>query len=1080
MITIKTFGEFDVKYNGVSLLDGTDVKRGLLLTYLWEQHAPMPRLEMARLLWTRVDDNTALVNLRSLLLRLRREGLGDHLDAGRSMLALVNRERIDYDVARIRTLTTNLEQASLHDLTVVAEIYRGPFLQTAMLNEHPQLEEWAATLRTEMEIRAIQALSRLVAQSIALGHADMILSYAEHLISLTPYDDQSQELYLRALASAGRVTDAINHFYQYQRLKRAAFHVDQVENRLSELVMALETSQHPPAFNQTVHVENLPAQSLNAEQNLPHRFPHIEYPSVGRYKETVRLLEMLDKGHRLISVIGVNGTGKTFFVRSQYEQLVARFGNAVYFADLRSGDMQPEQAVDRLFLAVAAVINWTPQPGSTLFEQVVAVLLEQKCCLILDNFETVQFAAPSVAALYKALPGVTILVTSSTQLRLPAESVLMLEGLSQTGIDQQAAVDKQADSRSFRESSAIPYTDAMYYFEQCMQREDLPYPIDDELRILIDSICRRVDGFPLAIELAARQVSYYSLLELATLIFRRPTEVAGTVDDLSPHHQVVWVILDNMWQMLSDNERCAFAELSVFAGAFHRDALLHVVPTSQTVYAGLINASLLHVDEPAWFSLHPIVKAYAAHRLPSDSEVYARHARYFLGMFAGDERVGNALISQRFSMPPFAIRCQADVMSAWRWAIAHNAWNLLDQALLRFSQYLVQTCQVEELIRQMSQLTEQLPQFEQRSRLQHRLAGRAASILGVYYDMLPDQPMTLWYERSLSSLNEADDPWGIAATALAYVDALLDSHSESWERIESLLSLAAQLIEDHQLEPLRLTLEYTSCAYFVYQGEWAKLRDTQRSLIAQVTDPANVASLSVQLFYAALLDRWSQVLLLVERVELDNTDILALPVAKQWGAHYLSNALAQSGDIDGAIAQRISILDDYADVKTQALLPIAYGELALWQHIAGDQLSAHRTAMESISYAQQNLNDLTTCFGQLFVASFFHLRGDTESALPLLNNVLVNSRHLQHPILIFSTLYHLAHVHAGRLPPDLVLQIMKIGAVSPVMHFVLRPLARTYLNAQDIKIPDESYSILWATSAADVKLLLKTIEEALG
>lgn len=1085
MLIIKTCGEFDVNYNGVSLLDGTDVKRGLLLIYLWEQPAPKSRLEMARLLWPRVDDNTALVNLRSLFLRLRREGLGGYLDAGRSTVALLNRDRIDYDVARIRSLTTKVDTASLHDLTVVADLYRGPFLQTAALDEHPELHDWAATLRVEMEIRAIQALSLLVAQSITLGHADMVLSYAEHLVSLTPYEDQSQELYLRALSASGRTSDALNHFYQYQRLKKSKFHTEQVDNRLSELVDELKVAQLEPSFPQTLAVQDLSEQAFLADPNLPHRFPYIEYPLVGRHLESRRLLAMLDKGDRLITVIGIAGVGKTFLVRSQYDLLVARFGRAVYYADLRSSDVQPEQAANTLLRAIAIAIGRRLQPNKPLFEDVVDALSGEKCCLILDNFETVQPAASSVFALLQRIPGLCILITSRQQLLLPLESVLLLEGLSQMPTQQEAISDKSLDGQSLGKSEAIPYSDAVRYFEQCMQRQDLRYRNGDNSRLLIDSICRDISGLPLAIQLIAMQVSFYSLSELAALVragYAVQSDAASeyAASGLSGGYHIVWTVLDSMWQMLNDNQRSVLIELSIFAGAFHRDALTRVVPAPRTVYNSLINASLLCVDEPAWCSLHPLVKVYGAQRLPADAVVYQRYAHHFLSLFASDDRLGGVLTSQPLSIPLSTVRCQADVTLAWQWATNHAAWDLLDSALLRFAQYLNLTSQQEELIRLVSQLLVQLPPFEERSRLQHQLAGRAAYILSIHHDILPGQPMELWYERSLLWLNAAGDPWDIVVAALAYVNELLNRQPKSWERVDSLLFMAAHLIKEHQLAKLQLDFDFTLCAYLLYQGDWAQLRDTQESLRARLAYTTNSAWIAAQFVYIAFLDDWEQMLWLIDYVEGDNIDKSALPTAKQWGAHYLGNALAQSGDIAGAIAQRLSIINGYVDVTTMPMLSMAYAELALWQHITGDQVSAYNSAMQSISYAQRNLNSINTCFAQLFVASFFYLSGHTERSVTLLHNVLAHGRQFQHPTLIFSTLYYLAQIHAHRLPADLVQHILKIGAVSPAMHYVLRPLAHANLTVQGIEITEAARSTLWATSATDVKVLLNAIEEALG
>lgn len=203
MLTINTLGQFNILLNGVSLLGGTDVKRGLFLAYLAEKRKPQPRLEMARMLWPGVDDSVAQVNLRSLLLRLRRDGLDKFINAGRTMVTLTQWHAIHYDLALLRALTNNLNQVTLAELKPAADLYQGTFLQSVLLDDYPHLDEWASVVRAEMEFLAVQVISTLVSQAISSGNTESVLHHAEHLVAMTPYDDNSQELYMRALAASG-------------------------------------------------------------------------------------------------------------------------------------------------------------------------------------------------------------------------------------------------------------------------------------------------------------------------------------------------------------------------------------------------------------------------------------------------------------------------------------------------------------------------------------------------------------------------------------------------------------------------------------------------------------------------------------------------------------------------------------------------------------------------------------------------------------------------------------------------------------------------------------------------------------
>ncbi|MBI1295675.1 hypothetical protein GC175_12045 [bacterium] len=1072
MLTIKTLGDFDILLNGVSQLSSTDVRRGLLFVYLWEKQTPQPRHEIAHLLWPWSDHNTALVNLRAFLLRLRREGLGDYLDAERNTVTLVNCDKIDYDAAHVRSLTVKLDQFELSDLIAAADRHRGTFLENVVLDEYPELDEWVGTIRAEIEIRIVQILSVLVMRGLNSERAEKILGYAEKLAALTPYEDDSQELYLLTLAKAGHVSKMLNHFHHYKRILREEMNVDQPGQKLIDLVERLKAPQIHPLATQIANVltkddEDRTAQEVSGDTSY---FPHIEHPMIGREVETNHLLSLLDREHRLITVVGIGGTGKTFFVRSQYQQLHTRFGNAIYYVDLRSATTQAQQTTQMLLLAISNSLHLKIQPGIPLFKQVAAVLKQSKCCLILDNFETVQSASQLVLDLLTAAAQSTILVTSRERLGVSIESVIGLGGLSrQTGATDTAQAS-EVETVSGGESAAVRY------FLQCAQRQDIRYTIDDEKRLWIETICRQVEALPLAIELTAMQLPFHSLQELAKQIGLNQAVLTSDIGELPGDHYSVWAVLESMWQTLDDDEQRVLAELSVFAGPFHREVMMTVASAPRKVYVRLINSSLLRMEEPAWFSLHPLVKQYAAHRLTSDT-VHERHARYFLNLFDGGLRIRQELVEQELSTPPLVMRYQADVMSAWTWAINHAAWDLLDHALLSFTQYLNLSRQNEELIHQMNELLAKLPIVEERDQRLHRLAGRAA------YRLASRQPsgVNLWFEGSLASLKAAGDPWDIAATALGYVGQILGGNRiTNWIQVEPLLSLAGELIEKHQLKPLQVALDFVACAYFLHKGDWANLRERHKALLERMVRPTFLFAQSGHMLFAAFVDNWQLIGWLIDRSEIDNKDTLALADAKQWAAHYQGSAIAQSGDIPCAIQQRQSVLSGYNKVSIQFMLPMVYGELALWQYSTGDLTAAQNAAQGALLHAGQKQNSLATAFGQLFVAAFHYLSGDITKAGPLLHDVLATGQQLHHTTMIFSPLYYLTLIHADQIPAELVQRILKIGAVSPAMHFVLRPPARSYVDQQNIEIIAEEWDDLWATNLTVVELLVKEVMECLS
>ncbi|MBI1294660.1 hypothetical protein GC175_06840 [bacterium] len=589
-----------------------------------------------------------------------------------------------------------------------------------------------------------------------------------------------------------------------------------------------------------------------------------------------------------------------------------------------------------------------------------------------------------------------------------------------------------------------------------------------------------MDGLPLAIELSAMQVPFYSLSELAAQIGVEQSMLAGDMGDLPGDHYSVWAVLDSMWKTLDDEERHVLAGLSVFAGAFHRESMMAVVSASRNVYTGLINASLLRVEEPAWFSLHPLVRQYAARKLASTDPAHAAHAHYFLTWFNLGGRLREIFASGPPPPPPLAVRCQADVVLAWQWATSSGAWDLLDGALLSFCRYLVHTQQQEEITRLLTSVVERLPLFEQRNLIQHRTAGRAAFFLGVRYHILPGTASVTWFERALLWLEAAGEPWDIAACALTYADIMLGTGVGEWDRVESVMALAGNLVESYQLEQLQTALDISLCAYYLRLGAWSQMRTTQSSLIGRISRFVDPSIVTVQLWNFAILGDWQQLTWFIDRVESDNKGALASSWMNQWTGHYRSYLLTMQGDLEAAISLRLSLLPAYPPMALSILLPMVHAELALWQFAIGDRSAAQASAAEGLACIRQAQSAKSTAFGLLQVSVFHWINGDTEMADSLLRASLASGRKMHDLVMIFSSLYYLAQAYASTLPQDLLIRIAKIGALSPVMHFSLRPLAQDYLMAQGIQIEKDERQRLWSTNATDVDALLALVEEFTG
>ena len=490
MLTLHSLGTFDVQLNHTSLLDKRDAKRGLLLIYLAEAGKPQPRSKLAHLLWPRVEVETARTNLRTLLMRMRRDGLAPFLQMDRSSVTLVNLREIDYDCAALRTLAHDRVHAPIAALTAAIDRYHGDFLETVVLDEYPELDEWAAAVRVEMEIAAVRVLSTLVTRGLETGAAAAVRPYAAHLARLAPFDDAAAELNVRTLADVGEVAAALLYFQQYRRHLAAEMDLEVASPTLLKLV---EEISRPQVAREIAPVAPRPAP--------PGAVKFAEVHIVGRTREAARLEQLLEEGARLISVTGMGGIGKTVFVHSRLPTLSTRCAGRLYQVDCRGHEADGGTAAAMLLQTVVSGLGMKPDGGTPVFDRVCAALAGAPVCLVLDNFETVDAAAPTVAQLLAALPALTVITTTRRALRLKDEAIIELHGLGTCPHDNDPS-------------------EAAAFFVQRVRQERMgfaPTPADNGL---VEAICGQLGGHPLAIELAAAQVDFYGLAELQELAGR--------------------------------------------------------------------------------------------------------------------------------------------------------------------------------------------------------------------------------------------------------------------------------------------------------------------------------------------------------------------------------------------------------------------------------------------------------------------------------------------------------------------------------------------------------------------------------
>src|SRR5271168_4954012 len=372
---------------------------------------------------------------------------------------------------------------------------------------------------------------------------------------------------------------------------------------------------------------------------------------IGRESEVAELHAAV-KAHRLVTLTGVGGVGKTRLALEVAARLADEFPDGVWFFEL-AAVTDPAAVPD----AVAAVLGITQQPGKTVTESVASALEGRVRLLVLDNCEhVVDSVADLVEAILAASATVTILATSREGLGVSEEQLWRVPSLDVNSGTESAAVNLFID----RAHSAV---------------SDFSLATTDEASGVVE-ICRRLDGIPLAIELAASRMASMTASEVRDRLDQRFRLLVGSRRGQSRHqtlrHAVAW-----SYDLLDEAEKPLLERCSVFAGGFDLESACAVTGSDDEfaildLLDALVRKSLLVADRSSGrtrFSMLETIRQFAEEQLVARgeaSEIRAAHSRYFAGREADIMALWDSP-NQREAYDWFTVEL-ANLRSAYRWA----------------------------------------------------------------------------------------------------------------------------------------------------------------------------------------------------------------------------------------------------------------------------------------------------------------------------------------------------------------------------------------------------------------------------
>jgi predicted ATPase len=380
---------------------------------------------------------------------------------------------------------------------------------------------------------------------------------------------------------------------------------------------------------------------------------------VGREREKSILRDLLISADaRLVTLVGVGGIGKTRLALEVGSDLMGKFDSVVMAA------LHEVSSADLVVSSIASSLGVRESPGQSLVDLVINYLRPRKVLLIVDNFEQVMAAATVLSQLITETAQVILLVTSRERLRLSGERVVEVPPLE---------VPEVVD-----DADALRHSDAVELFIDRARAAGSALDLDHDGLETIAEICRRLDGIPLAIELAASRAKVVGPEELLRRLDRRLGFLTGGPRDLPLRQQTLRSTIAWSHDLLDDSQRRLFARLGVFAAGFSLEAAETVcaddaAPAVLDGIASLVDKSLLRTEDPLHgqprFTMLQVVRDFALEQLDASGEterLRRAHADYYQGVIIAAEPMlrrdpGPVIEQYRADLP--------NIRAAMRWSL---------------------------------------------------------------------------------------------------------------------------------------------------------------------------------------------------------------------------------------------------------------------------------------------------------------------------------------------------------------------------------------------------------------------------
>lgn len=636
MLQIYLFGPLRLLYNGQPLKFAALPKTLPLFAYLLlNRTKPIPRTTLAFTHWPESSEAEARSNLRRHLYELRRV-LPPAPEE--SPWLLVDNNTVQWNPAAAYWCDVSAFEEAAEtgdDLAAAVRLYTDDLL--------PELyDDWSFSVRERLRNCFFERLYRLMTLAQAASDRPVAIVYAQQILQHDPLrEDVMRDLMLFRYENGDRA-GALQEYQRFaQRLREELDIAPMVEtSALYDTIARQVPDSHSPSL---VSAPSSPTPALlptTPVESVPsHHLPAQLTSFIGRETEVATLRHLLtwrDGGIRLLTLTGPGGSGKTRLALEVGARLAnsqpASFADGIH-AVLLAAVTEPALVVP----TIATALGIKEQGAMTPVLALKAWLRDKELLLILDNFEQVAAAAPCLAELLLAAPRLTLLVTSRKLLSIYGEHEFPVLPL---------ALPEQEE---WHQPESLAHYAAVNLFITRSRAVNPTFTLTRDNAAAVAEICTRLDGLPLALELAAARSKLFTPQALLNKLARGLDLLVGAQHGIAERQRTLRQTIDWSYHLLDPAAQLLFARLGIFVGEFTLAAAEAIVPSTAGNGTGvelieglldLLNQSMMQRVEPTApedttlrFRLLLTLREYALDQLKARGEVEQmseRHAHYYL------------------------------------------------------------------------------------------------------------------------------------------------------------------------------------------------------------------------------------------------------------------------------------------------------------------------------------------------------------------------------------------------------------------------------------------------------------------